>query len=97
MTKRLSLVFALVAAGLLGCSTAAEEKCKDFESAFCERVSACSKSSKDTCASELSKKADCSKAEEVPSDFDKCVPAVQALACSSLTDIPASCNIKLRD
>jgi hypothetical protein len=96
MTKRLAILVTLTVAGLLGCNKEAEEKCNEFESAFCDRVATCTSTSKDSCLTELGKKADCSKAEDVPADFDKkCIPAVKALECSSLTAIPDACNIKV--
>jgi hypothetical protein len=96
MTKRLVILLALTVAGLVGCSKEAEEKCNEFESAFCDRVSTCTSTAKASCMAELAKKADCSTAQDVPADFDKkCIPALKALECSNLTAIPEACNIKV--
>ena len=101
MIRSLSMVLAVSLFGLVGCNNDAEEKCNQFEAAFCERVQSCtegtsSPTTKEKCMSDLAKRADCSKAEEAPGDLDKCVAAVKALACTSLTSLPSSCDIKLR-
>ena len=99
MTKPISLMFAFLVAGLVGCNDA-EEKCKEFSSAFCERVATCTKdtaspTSKDKCLKDLGARADCSKAIDAPSNFDECVPAINKLQCTQLDQIPDSCNVSL--
>jgi hypothetical protein len=72
------------------------EKCTEFETAFCDRVASCGGASKADCLAEFARKADCSKAEEVPADFDRnCLPAIRALECGHLSAIPDACNIKV--
>jgi hypothetical protein len=102
MSKGLSIALAIIISGLAGCSKEAEEKCNQFEAAFCQRIVDCTKTlasptSMESCIADFSKRADCSNAVEVPSDFDKCIPAINALACSKLASIPDSCNIKLSE
>jgi hypothetical protein len=99
MTKRITLLLALLTSGVAACNDA-EEKCKEFSAAFCERVASCTKDtsspkSKEACLSELGKQADCSKAIDAPSDFDQCIPALNKLACTQLDEIPDSCNISI--
>src|SRR5688572_15450379 len=99
MTKKIPLLFALLVSSLVGCNDA-EEKCKEFSSAFCDRIATCTKDSaspttKDKCLKDLGSKADCSNAVDAPSNFDECVPAINKLACSELDEIPDSCNVSI--
>jgi hypothetical protein len=99
MTKKLALACAL-ATVFAGCANDAEKKCEEFTQAFCERLATCSAgtsaaTSKETCLGDFAKKADCSKAVDAPKNFSECVPAVKALACSRLGEIPDSCNVSI--
>jgi hypothetical protein len=95
MTKRISIVFALLISGLAAGCNDAEEKCKDFADAFCDRLATCTSSSKDDCLADFAKRIDCSKAVDAPGNFNECVPAVKKLECSKITSIPDSCNISV--
>lgn len=91
------MMLALLTAGVAGCNEA-EEQCKDFSAAMCDRLVECSDDglTKDACLAEFGKTIDCSKAVDPPSNFDQCIPAVKKLSCGSLKNIPDSCNFKLR-
>ena len=83
---------------LAGCVTEAEKACNEVTTAFCQKITACVPSTaQEKCVEDFGERLDCSKAEDVPDDFEKCVPAIMSLSCSQLQNVfPASCNISIR-
>jgi hypothetical protein len=84
---------------LAGCVTEEEKKCNELTTFYCAKIVSCSSTaSQEKCVEEFAKRIDCSKAEEVPDDFDKCEPAIKSLTCAQVANVfPTSCNIKVRE